>query len=68
MRAYAGASEVSVIYRIHEFSIELFVYLPDNYPLQPPSIREGRRVRVEASQWRKWMLQLNVFVTNQVSK
>ena len=66
VRAYAGASEVSVVYRLNEFSIELFVHLPDNYPLQPPSIREGRRVRMEANQWRKWMLQLNVFVANQV--
>ena len=60
-------SEVSVVYRLHEFCIELFVKLPTNYPLQPPSIREGKRVRVEASQWRKWMLQLNVFIANQVS-
>ena len=66
VRAYAGASEVSVVYRLDEFSIELFVCLPDNYPLQPPSIREGKRVRVDAAQWRKWMLQLNVFVANQV--
>lgn len=66
VRAYVGVSEVSVVYRLHEFSIELFVHLPSNYPLQPPSIREGKRARVEASQWRKWMLQLNVFVANQV--
>ena len=66
VRAYVGVSEVSVIYHLHEFSIELFVRLPANYPLQPPSIREGKRVKVEASQWRKWMLQLNVFVANQV--
>ena len=66
VRAYAGVSEVSVVYRLNEFSIELFVHLPTNYPLQPPSIREGKRVKVETSQWRKWMLQLNVFIANQV--
>ena len=67
VRAYTSVSEVSVVYRLHEFSIELFVRLPANYPLQPPSIREGKRVKVEVSQWRKWMLQLNVFIANQVS-
>ena len=66
MRVHSGASEVSVAYRLDKFSIELFVCLPDNYPLQPPTIREGRRARVDAAQWRKWMLQLNVFVANQV--
>ncbi|CAI8053588.1 E3 ubiquitin-protein ligase listerin [Geodia barretti] len=65
VRASTSVSEVSVVYRLHEFSIELFVRLPANYPLQPPSIREGKRVKVEVSQWRKWMLQLNVFIANQ---
>ncbi len=66
VRVHSGASEVSVVYRVDEFSIELSVCLPDNYPLQPPSIREGRRARVDAAQWRKWMLQLSVFIANQV--
>jgi len=65
VHVYAGASEVSVVYRIDEFSIELFVCLPENYPLQPPTIREGKRARVDPAQWRKWMLQLNVFMANQ---
>ena len=66
VHVYTGASELSVVYKVDEFSIELFVCLPDSYPLQPPSIREGRRVKVEQAQWRKWMLQLTIFVTNQV--
>ena len=66
MHVYAGASEVSVVYKVDDFSIELFVCLPENYPLQPPTIREGKRARVDPAQWRKWMLQLNVFVANQV--
>ena len=66
VHVYAGASEVSVVYRVDEFSIELFVCLPENYPLQPPTIREGKRARVDPAQWRKWMLQLNVFMANQV--
>ena len=66
VRVYSGVSEVSVVYRVDEFSIELFVRLPESYPLQPPAIREGKRVRVDQAQWRKWLLQLNIFVTNQV--
>ena len=66
VHVYAGASEVSVVYKVDEFSIELFVCLPENYPLQPPTIREGKRARVDPTQWRKWMLQLNVFMANQV--
>ena len=65
-RISAGASEVSVTYRVDECCIELWVSLPESYPLQPPSIREGKRVRIDPTQWRKWMLQLNVFVANQV--
>ena len=65
-RVCAGASEVSVTYRVDECCIELWVSLPESYPLQPPFIREGKRVRIDPAQWRKWMLQLNVFVANQV--
>lgn len=67
VHVYTGASEVAVVYRVDEFSIELFVRLPDSYPLQPPAIREGRKVKVDQAQWRKWMLQLTIFVTNQVA-
>ncbi len=67
IRASTSVSEVSVVYRVDEFSIELLLRLPESYPLQPPVIREGKRVRVDQAQWRKWMLQLNIFVTNQAS-
>ncbi len=66
VRAYSSVSEVSVVYRVDEFSIELFLRLPESYPLQPPVLREGKRVRVDQAHWRKWLLQLNIFVTNQV--
>ena len=67
VRAYSGVSEISIIYKVDEFSIELFVHLPASYPLQPPEIREGKRIRIDPAQWRKWLLQFNIFVTNQVS-
>lgn len=63
-----GVSEIIVVYRIDEFSIELTICVPDNYPLVTPSIREGKRAKVDISLWRKWLLQLNAFVTNQVIK
>ena len=53
-------------YKIEEVSVELIVVLPEDYPLHPPTVREGKRIRVEASQWRKWMLQLHIFLTKQV--
>ena len=64
---FTEVSEVSVTYKVDDVSLELFVTLPEDYPLHPPSVKEGKRVRVEATQWRKWMLQLNIFLTNQVS-
>ena len=64
---FIEVSEVSVTYRLDEVSLELLVTLPEDYPLHPPSVKEGKRVRVESSQWRKWMLQLNIFLTNQVT-
>lgn len=63
---FTEVSEVSVTYRVDEVSVELLVTLPEDYPLHPPSVKEGKRIRVEATQWRKWMLQLNIFLTNQV--
>ncbi len=66
VRVYSGVSEVAVTYKVDDFSIELFVCLPDSYPLQPPTIREGKRVKMDPAQWRKWMLQLTIFITNQV--
>ena len=56
-----------MVYRVDEFSIELTVCIPDNYPLSPPTIKEGKRAKVDLSLWRKWLLQLSSFVANQVS-
>ena len=60
--------EVSVAYRLEDFSIELSVIVPDCYPLLSPAIKEGKRARVDVNLWRKWLLQLSAFVANQVSK
>ena len=63
-----GVSEVIVVYRVDEFSIELTVCIPDNYPLTPPTIKEGKRAKVDLSLWRKWLLQMSSFVANQVKE
>ena len=65
VRFCSGISEVAIVYRLDGLSIELFVF-PTTYPLQPPQIREGRRAKVDSAHWREWLLQLTVFVTNQV--
>ena len=66
IRVHTGVSEISVTYRVDEFSTELFVSLPTSYPLTSPSIREGKRARIDAALWRKWLLQFNIFISNQV--
>ena len=38
VRVYSGVSEISVVYKVDEFSIELFIHLPTSYP--PPLERE----------------------------
>ena len=63
---FTEVSEVAVTYKVDDASIELHIILPTDYPIHPPEVKEGRRIRVEASQWRKWMLQLHIFLVNQV--
>ena len=67
VKVYCSSMEVFVAYRLDDFSIELSVIVPDCYPLLAPSIKEGKRARVDTNLWRKWLLQLNAFVANQVS-
>ena len=67
MRVFSGVSQIAVEYKIEDFCVEIFVSLPESYPLQAPVIEEGKRARVDAAQWRRWLLQLSVFVANQVA-
>lgn len=59
------AGEVLAVYSLEEMSMELLVRLPNNHPLDPVAVDSGRRVGVEERLWRKWLLQLFTFVTNQ---
>lgn len=65
VRVFSGVSQIAVEYKIEDFCVEIFVSLPESYPLQAPVIEEGKRARVDAAQWRRWLLQLSVFVANQ---
>ncbi|EEC09590.1 conserved hypothetical protein [Ixodes scapularis] len=60
-----SAREVVATYTIEEVAIELVVKLPANHPLGVVVIDSGRRVGVNQSQWRHWLLQLTTFLTHQ---
>ena len=64
---YSGVKEVLVMYTVDEFRIELSICVPESYPLLAPTIREGRKAKVDITLWRKWLLQLSAFVANQVN-
>ncbi|XP_077487420.1 E3 ubiquitin-protein ligase listerin isoform X1 [Amblyomma americanum] len=60
-----SAREVVATYTIEEVAIELVVKLPANHPLGVVTIESCRRVGVNQSQWRHWLLQLTTFLTHQ---
>ena len=61
------AREVVAVYTVEEISMELVVKMANNHPLGPVSVECGKRVGVTTAQWRQWMLQLTMFLTQQVS-
>lgn len=65
VRGRPSAREVVATYTIEEVTIELVVKLPANHPLGVVTIDSGRRVGVNQSQWRHWLLQLTTFLTHQ---
>ncbi|XP_077539719.1 E3 ubiquitin-protein ligase listerin [Haemaphysalis longicornis] len=65
VRGRPNAREVVATYTIEEVTIELVVRLPANHPLGMLTIESGRRVGVNQSQWRHWLLQLTTFLTHQ---
>ncbi len=48
--------------------MELVVQLPPNYPLDQPSVSVSQRVGIPEKNWRRWMLQLTVFLAHQVNR
>ena len=54
-------------YRIDDTAgIELVVLLSDAHPLYLPTITQERGIKVNIGNWKKWILQLNSYIGNQV--
>ena len=67
MKTRPAAREVVAGYTISDSVMELTVSLPANLPLGQVTVSgDERRAGVHKNQWRKWMLQLTVFLTYQV--
>jgi len=66
VRVRFSSREIVATYTLEEFSIELLILLPTNYPVGVTSVECSKKLGVATSEWRKWMLQLNTFLTYQV--
>lgn len=65
IKARPNAREVYALYTRDEFTMELTIKLPINYPLGPVQIDGGKRVGVTDVKWRSWLLQLTRFLAHQ---
>ena len=61
-----SAREVLATYSVEEISMELVVKMSPSHPLGPVTVECGKRVGVSSAQWRQWMLQLTMYLTQQV--
>ena len=67
VRARPAAREVLAGYAVGDSTMELTITLPPNMPLGQITVGgDERRAGVQKTQWRKWILQLTVFLTYQV--
>jgi hypothetical protein len=68
VRVRQAAREVVALYTVGDVTTELVVTLPANFPLGTISAGgDERRVGVQKTQWRKWLLQLTSFLAYQVN-
>lgn len=59
--------EVMIKYRIDDTAgIELVMLLSEAHPLYLPTITQERGIKVNIGNWKKWILQLNSYIGNQV--
>lgn len=68
IKVRSAAREVVSTYTLEEFSIELVITLPLNYPIGLTDVGCTKKLGVATSEYRKWMLQLTTFLTYQVSR
>ena len=67
VRASPAAREVQAGYSVGDTSMQLTIALPANLPLGQITVSgDERRAGVQKAQWRRWILQLTVFLTYQV--
>nr|CAD7572874.1 unnamed protein product [Timema californicum] len=64
VKVHPTAREVVAVYHVDEVSLELSIQLPLNHPLGPVIVESSKQM-VDTSQWRNWLMQLNVFLTYQ---
>eukprot|EP00794_Sanderia_malayensis_P000162 gene162-774_t len=60
-----AAREVVALYTVEEISMELVVKMSHSHPLGHVVVECGKRVGVSNAQWRQWMLQLTMYLTQQ---
>ena len=68
VKARTASREVIATYSVDETSSELVITLPANLPFGQIEVETGKRVGVNKQQWRKWQLQLIMFLTYQVGR
>jgi len=67
VRVRLAAREVLAAYAVGDSTMELTISLPSNLPLGQITVTgDERRAGVQKTQWRRWILQLTVFLTYQV--
>ncbi|KAK3915910.1 E3 ubiquitin-protein ligase listerin [Frankliniella fusca] len=65
VRVHSNVREVVATYTVDDLAMELVVRLPTNHPLSPMIVEVGKRNAAAAVQWRRWLMQLTMFLTHQ---
>jgi len=64
VRVLSAVNEVECIYRLEDSEIRLCISLPPDFPLAPPKIETERSI-FSKDLHRKWLFQLEVFISRQ---
>lgn len=51
--------EIVASYLVDEQQMEIALHVPSHYPLHPIEVRDVRRVGVQETKWRMWLLNIN---------
>lgn len=60
-----GANEVKATFVVDEQAMEISIRLPNEYPLAPVEVKDGRKVGVTDAQWRAWLLAVQQVISSQ---